>query len=145
MKLKISTPSQVIYQGEIKEISLPSENGVINVSGSSVPMVVSLNPWIIRILPVEIKPGFVVTWNEISISTSKWMAFVDGKIVRIVTSEATVYPQLSANKLNQTKEDLEQQIRKLKIKWSIEEIERLLIQLQKINADIKLEKMKHLA
>ncbi|NOZ45078.1 MAG: hypothetical protein GXP45_08305 [bacterium] len=31
MKLKISSPSKVIYEGQIKQITLPTESGLITV------------------------------------------------------------------------------------------------------------------
>jgi len=70
------------------------------------------------------------------------MAFVDGKIVRIVVSSATTLPNQSLESLNKIKSDLESKIQELKKKGSIEEIEKSLIKLEKIKADIKLEEIK---
>ena len=75
------------------------------------------------------------------ISTSKGMVFVDGKNVRIVSAEATLAPEESENTLLQNKKNIEEKIRRLKTEWSIEEIEKALIKLEKINADIELKKM----
>ena len=79
--------------------------------------------------------------NEIYISTSKGMAFIDGKVVRIVCSEATLAPEESENTLLQNKKAIEEKIRRLKTEWSIEEIEKALMRLEKINADIELKRM----
>lgn len=143
MKLKISSPSKVIYEWEIKQISLPTESGIITILPNHTPLVTALKPGIVKISPEKTPSGeFIFSENTISLSVSKGMAFVDGKIVRIVTAVATTSPEESADTLKQMKEDLEDQIKLLKKKWSIEDIEKSLIKLEKINADIKLERMK---
>lgn len=75
------------------------------------------------------------------VSTSKWMVFIDGKVVRIVSAEATLAPEESENTLMQNKKNIEEKIKRLKTEWSIEEIEKALIKLEKINADLELKKM----
>lgn len=69
------------------------------------------------------------------------MVFIDGKIVRIVSAEATLAPEQSESTLLQNKKMFEEKIKRLKTEWSIEEIEKALIKLEKINADIELKKM----
>ncbi|NOZ45077.1 MAG: hypothetical protein GXP45_08300 [bacterium] len=107
------------------------------------PLVTALKPGIVKIVPQETPSGeFIFSENAISLSVSKGMVFVDGKIVRVVTAVATTSPEESAETLKKMKNDLEEQIKLLKSKGSIEDIEKSLIKLEKINADIKLEKMK---
>lgn len=142
MKLKISTPEKTIYEGEIRQITLPTESWEITITSSSSPFVSSLRPGIVRLIPVEPISWFIYFKNEISISTDKWMAFVDGKIIRIVVSSATTLPNQSLEALNKIKSDLENKIQYLKKNGSIEEIEKSLIKLEKIKADIRLEEMK---
>ncbi|MCX6824646.1 MAG: F0F1 ATP synthase subunit epsilon [candidate division SR1 bacterium] len=138
MKLKISTPLKVIYQGEIEKISIPTENGNLKVMDGNAPMVTSIKPGIIKLWPIgnNMRVG-----HEIYVSTSKGMVFIDGKIVRIVTPEATLAPEESESNLLQNKKNLEDKIKRLKTEGSIEEIEKALIKLEKINADIELKKM----
>lgn len=142
MKLKISTPEKTIYEWEVRQIILPTENWEITINSSSSPLVSSLKPGIVKIIPEEPISWFIYFKNEISISTDKWMAFVDGKIIRIVVSSATTLPNQSLEALNKIKTDLELKIQELKKKGSIEEIEKSLIKLEKIKADIKLEEIK---
>jgi hypothetical protein len=47
--------------------------------------------------------------------------------------------------LLENKKKLEEKIRRLKSEWSIEEIEKTLIKIEKINADLELKKMLHTA
>lgn len=130
MQLKITSPDKLIYEWEIEEIFLPTELGELKVTHNNTPMVTALKPGITRIITVK---------KEISISTWKWMVFVDWKIVRIAVSTATER-WTNKNNLQKEKEKLELQLKKLSINWSIEDIEKIQNQLSKINADIKLNK-----
>ncbi len=146
MFLKISSPSKVIYEGEIKQITIPTETGQITILPNHIPLVTTLKPGLVSVVPEKTPEGqFIFSQNSISMSVSKGMVFVDGKIVRIVTAVATTSPAESWEKLRKMKTVLEDQIKILKQKGSIEEIEKSLIQLEKINADIKLERIKSLA
>lgn len=145
MRLKISTPQQTIYQGEIRSISLPTESGTMVVTESSTPMVTWLKPGIISIVPFETTKtsGYIFSKNEMLISIAKGTAFVDGKIVRIVVSSATTIPTESLESLKKRKESLESEIKQLASKWSIEQIENKMVTLEKVNADIQLESIYH--
>jgi hypothetical protein len=50
-------------------------------------------------------------------------------------------PEESTATLIQNKKFLEEKIKRLKSEWSIEEIEKTLIKLEKINADLELKRM----
>lgn len=74
-------------------------------------MVISVKPGIIKVWPME---NHVKVGNEIFISTSKGMVFIDGKIVRIVSAEATLAPEQSESTLLQNKKMFEEKIKRLK-------------------------------
>lgn len=138
MKLKISTPTKVVYEGEIEKISIPTEIENLKVMDGHPPMVSSVKPGIIKLWPMK---NNIQVGDEIYVSTSKGMVFIDGKIVRIVSAEATLAPEQSESTLLQNKKTLEERIKRLKTEWSIEEIEKSLIKLEKINADLELKRM----
>ena len=144
MQLKISSPAKIIFEWEIKQITLPTEIGDVTVLPWHAPMVTVLKPGIMRIVPAkEVSTNeFIFTKNTISLSISKWMAFVDGKIVRVVTAVATTSLAETEKELESKKTKLEEEIKQLRKMWSLEDIEKSLIQLEKINADIKLKKLK---
>jgi len=144
MQLKISSPAKIIFEWEIKQITLPTEIGDVTVLPWHAPMVTALKPWIIRIIPAKevSKSDFIFTKNTISLSVSKWMAFVDGKIVRVVTAVATTSLAETEKELESKKIKLEEEIKQLRKMGSLEDIEKSLIQLEKINADIRLKKLK---
>ena len=83
--------------------------------------------------------------DEIVISISKGMAFVDWETIRIVSAQATTIPNISKVHLKESKSNIEDQIKTLKAQWSIEQIELWMTKLQKINADISLEEIKQSA
>ena len=111
MKLKISTPAKLIFQGEIEKISIPTENGNLKVMIGNAPMVTSIKPGIIKVWPME---NHIKVGHEMYISTSKGMVFIDGKIVRIVSTDATLAPEDSEHTLVQNKKTLEDKIKRLK-------------------------------
>lgn len=134
MRLKISSPENVIYEWFIEKIILPTESWDITILPDQTPIVSALKPGLLRFIPEGKK-----TIEHISIS--KWMMFTDGKKIRIVTSSATKSPTESEEILLKEKQDLENKIKELKKSWSIEEIEKFTIKLEKINADLKLKKI----
>ena len=111
MKLKISTPAKVIFQGEIEKISIPTENGNLKVMEGNHPMVTSVKPGIIKLRPME---NHIKVGPEMYVSVSKGMVFIDGKIVRIVSAEATLAPEQSESTLLQNRKTLEEKIKRLK-------------------------------
>lgn len=141
MHLKISSPEKVIFEWEISKIILPTEIGDVIIKPWQKPMVTSLKPGIITIFPIwKIKEkDFVQSDEWISISISKWMAFVNEELVKIATTVATTKLHEDEKELKAKKLKLEKEIRELRQRWSLEEIENSLIKLEKINADLKLQ------
>lgn len=143
MHLRISSPERINFDGKVNKVILPTENGEIAILPNHTPIVTALKPWLIKILPTEQPEGdFVFHDNIITISVSKGMAFIDGQMVRVVTATATTSPHESSKTLEQMKLKLESTIKQLKQKGSIEEIEKSLVRLEKLNADITLSKLK---
>ena len=144
MQLKVSSPEKLIFQGEVEQINLPSETWEVSILPNHAPMVLALKPWLIKITPKGnlSKSEFVFSKDVINISVSKWMAFTDGKLIRVVTSVATTDPKQSEKTLDDIKNKLKKEIGLLKQKGSLEEVEKSLIKLEKINADILLSKIK---
>lgn len=141
MHLKISSPEKIIFEWEISKIILPTEIGDVIIKPWQKPTVTSLKPGIITISPIwKIKEKDFIQSNEwISISISKWMAFVNEELVKIATTVATTKLHEDEKELKAKKLKLEKEIRELRQKWSLEEIENSLIKLEKINADLKLQ------
>ena len=140
MLCKISSPEKVIFNGKVEKITIPTESGDITVLPGHMPLVSVVKPGIVTIWPSEKNSDntFVFSDEKASVSVSKGMLYVDGKNISIVTSAATTSPEDSSTVLRDMKKSLEEKIAELKKQGSIEEIERSLIKLEKIRADIKL-------
>ncbi|MCF7834676.1 ATP synthase F1 subunit epsilon [Candidatus Gracilibacteria bacterium] len=136
MRLKISSPEKVIYEGFIEKVSIPTESGEVVILPQQTPLVSALKPGIVKVFPEGKK-------SVDYISISKGMMFTDGKKIRIVTSSATNSPEESEENLLKSKQELENKIKELKKSGSIEEIEKYTIKLEKINADLSLKKIKN--
>jgi len=141
MLLKISSPEKIIFEGEISKIIFPTEIGDVTIKAWQRPTVTSLRPWIITISPIwKFKEKDFVKTNEwISISISKWIAFISEDLVKIATTIATTKIIEDEKKLKEKKSQLEKEIRELRKKGSLEEIENSLVKLEKVNADLKLQ------
>ncbi len=85
---------------------------------------------------------FIFSKNIITLSVSKGMAYTDGKVIRVVTAIATTNPEKTEDELLQEGKSLKEKISILKQKGSIEEVEKTLIKLDKIDADIRLSQLK---
>jgi F0F1-type ATP synthase epsilon subunit len=75
------------------------------------PMVTSIKPGLIKLWPMK---NNIQVGDEMFVSTSKGMVFIDGKIVRIVSTEATLAPEESESVLLETKRILEEKLKRLK-------------------------------
>lgn len=146
MLLKISSPESVIFDWKVEKATIPTESGDITILPDHMPLVSVIKPWLMTIWPSDKdfskNQNFIFSDEKITVSLSKWMVYVDGKSISVVTSIATSSPEWNEDSLNEMKKDLEDKIVELKKQWSIEEIERSLIKLEKIRADIKLVQLK---
>ncbi len=143
MHLKISSSQKLIFEGEISQINLPTETGEVGILEGHTPMITTLKPGLIKITPKkQVKESdFVFTKNIITISVSKGMAYTDGKTVRVVSAVATTKPEKSEEQLKAELLDMKEKIHLLKKQWSLEEVEKSLIKLGKIDADIRLSQL----
>lgn len=149
MYCKIQSPDSVIFDGEVKMVTLPTEQGEITVLPEHMPLVTVLKPGLIKILPKEsnfkskIKSiQYVFDQKKINLSVSKGLAYIDGKTITVVTSAADATPQQSHDLLLKLKKEAEKKVSEMRARGSIEEIEKSLMSLEKINADIRLVQIK---
>lgn len=131
MQLKISTTQNTIaYEGEITSIILPTENGQKTIDSTS-------RPWMMQLLPGLIK----ITSKEGSVSSlsiSKGIALIGEKNINITTSNINSTPLQKLTQLRSNQYLLELKLQKLRAQGAIEEINALILQLEKVKADIKL-------
>ena len=70
---------------------------------------------------------------------------MDGENIIITTSAATTSPEESDEVLQQMQKDMEAQLEKIKVEGSVEDLEKAMINLQKVTADLRLAKLKHVS
>lgn len=51
MLLRIASPEKTIFDGKVKRVTLPTEQGEITVLPNHIPVVTTLKPGIIRFVP----------------------------------------------------------------------------------------------
>lgn len=149
MFLRISSPDWIIFEWNINKVILPTESWEIWILPWHIPLTSVVKPGIVKIFINEDHKDWFLKDKDflydnwcISLSVSKWLLFVDWDNVIVASSAASSSPKESSEILLEMKSNLEHEIQQLRAKWSIEDLEKALINLQKIDADLKLYKMK---
>ncbi len=144
LKLKINTPEGVIYEWKVKEVVVPTEDGMIGILPGHIPLVSVVKPGILKFKPEEDLNKDEFIWEEdwLNITVWRWLIFIDWENVLLNVSKSIFKPEKSIEILENMKKELEEDIEKLKSKWEIEDIEKALLMLQTVEAEIKLWKKK---
>lgn len=131
MRLKIATTSnETIFDKEIEQIILPSESGEVTLYGKSIPSIIKLVPWIIKVKE---------KWcPEEKYSISKGIALIDTANVRLTVSMLTERPLAKIVELRWTLQLLELKLQKTRKYGSLEEISSIIWEMEKIKADMEL-------
>lgn len=114
-----------------------------------IPLMSILKPGILKIQPEEVltvslvkDADFLFKDHMLNLSVSQGLIYVDGQNITILSNDVTVNPQDSDEVLKQMRQTLIQQVEDLKARGDIVEMEKKIIAIEKINADIKLAEMK---
>lgn len=143
MLFKIASPQGIIFEWDVSEVILPTESWSVTVYPNHTPLITMIKPWLISLTPTNtIIPStwwqYIFDGNHIIVSVSKGVALMDGKSIKVTANAVTSSPSESQDKLHQMKEHLQQHINRIRSKGNMEEIEKTIIQLEKVNADMKL-------
>ena len=131
MQLKIATTGNAtVFDEDIEQVILPWESGSVTLYVKSIPAIVKLVPWII-----EVKSN---NWWVHKFSISKGIALVSTSSIKITVSMATEKPLAKLVELRWTLHLLELKLQKVRTFWSVEEISRLIWEVEKVKADIQL-------
>jgi F0F1-type ATP synthase epsilon subunit len=144
MHLKVNSPEKVIFDWKVEKVKVPTLDGEIWILPWHHPLSTIVKPGILEILSVDKleNTDFLLDDWKINISISKWILFVSEENILLLVSSVTVNPKNTEKELIDMKESLSKEIELAKSRWSIEEIEKKMINLQKILADLKLSKLK---
>lgn len=149
MLLKISSPNGVIFEGEIAKVTLPTEKGEITILPNHIPLITVVKSGLVKLVPLHHKQAelfkdgeYLFEEDKLVFSISKGIALIDGKSIKLTTGTATTSPQETDETLSAMKQDLQHQIKSIRAKGNMEEMEKIINQLEKVNADMKLNKLK---
>jgi F0F1-type ATP synthase epsilon subunit len=135
MKLKITTTGNAtVYDNEIEQVSLPGEKWEVVLYWKSLPSIVKLVPWVIKIQSKS--------WEKQKFSISKWIALVNASEIRVTVSVVSEKPLAKIVELRWNQQLLELKLQKVKTYWSVEEISSLIWEIEKVKADIQLAEAK---
>lgn len=131
MLLKISTTENIIaYEGKVQELNLPTEQGQIKLNAPGLPNLIKLIP---GLLSITLHDG-----SEKTLSISKGIALINGEQITLTTSTLTTTPLKKLTELRSSQYLIELKLQKLKQQGSIEDITNLILELEKVKADIQL-------
>lgn len=146
MFVKITSPDKIIFEWKVKKIIIPTESWEIWVLPWHIPLVSVVKPWIVKLLLEDntdnnsfIKDSDFLFENDfLNISVSKWLVYIDWDNIVLAVSSGDSSIDNTEEELENMKRNLENQIEKIKTTWNIEDMEKIMVQIQKISADLKL-------
>lgn len=149
MFLEINTPEGMIFEGKIEKVMIPTKVGEICILKNHQPLVSIVEPGIVKIKANKQHQEEFIKWTKflfederMCISVWSWLLYVSGSEIVILTSTATSTLETDEEVLEKMKQDMEKQIEEIKIKGSLDDVEKAFLHLQKITADLKLHKIK---
>lgn len=146
MFVKITSPDKIIFEWKIKKFIVPTESWEIWVLPWHIPLVSVVKTWIVKLLLEDntdnnsfIKDSDFLFENDfLNISVSKWLIYVDWDNIVLAVSSWDSSIENTEEELENMKRNLENQIERIKTNWNIEDMEKIMVQIQKISADLKL-------
>lgn len=149
MFLGINTPEWSIFEWKIEKLVVPTQLWEICILKNHQPIISIIKPGIIKIKLHKQQIQEFIKWTKflfeddrICISVWSWIIYVNGSEIEIITSNVTSEILPDEEVLEKMKKDMEEQIKDIKAKWSLDEVEKAFLHLQKITADLKLHKIK---
>lgn len=146
MHLKIAAPGGVWYEWDITKITIPTESGEITILPWHQPLTSVIKSGIISFAPGWDlgEWDYVVVDGKVQIAVSKGLLLVDGEQVVITTSAATTSPEQTEEVLQQMKTDMSAELEKIRDDGSAEDIEKAMENMAKVEADLRLVKLKNI-
>lgn len=141
MHLKISSPQSVLFNDSIQKVTLPTGVGEITILPWHQPLSTVLFPWLVTVTTdVDLWESFVKKDGQVILSVSKGLVLVDWESIVITTSVGVKSASESHEVLAKMQADLEAELELIKVEGNKEELEAALMNLEKVNADMRLAK-----
>ncbi len=149
MLLEINTPEGKIFEGKIEKVTLPTKVGEICILKNHQPLISIVEPGIVKVKVPKQQQQEFIKWTKflfedewMCISVWSWILYVSGSEIVLLTSTATSQLETDEEVLKKMKIDMEKQIEEIKLKGSLDDVEKAFLHIQKITADLKLHKIK---
>jgi len=140
MKLKIVSTEWVLFDQEVEEVIVPTKEWEVWILPEHALYAWVVQWWICKIKTSEDKNDFIRKDEYNLVSIWNGVVYTDWKQVSIVVSSANSKNNISNKELEEMKKKLEKEIEEIKAKWSLEDIEKALFKMNKIMADLELNK-----
>ena len=146
MFLKIVSPERVVFTGHVDKATIPTEIGEITILPGHQPLSTVVVPGLAHLHATELPEGhgFLLNNGAVVLSVSKGLLYVDGEEIVITTSAATASPEETEEVLMEMSLKMEEDLAKIKEEGNVDNLEEAMINMEKINADLRLVKMKNI-
>ncbi len=99
LKLEIVTPEGLIFEGDVKSVTFPGEEGEFGVLPKHATLLSLLKPGVIEItLPDGKQESIVINWGHVKVDEDKAVALVEGAIPLAGTSESEIAKRIEEAK-----------------------------------------------
>ncbi len=104
LRLEIVTPEGLIFDGDVKSVTFPGEEGEFGVLPKHAALLSLLKPGVIEIEKADgKKESIVINWGHVKVDENKAVALVEGAVPLAGTSESEI-----AKKIEEAKKLLEE-------------------------------------
>ena len=142
MKLKIVSKDWILFEGDVEEVIVPTLDWEAGILPWHALYTAVLKWGLCKIKTKQDDNDLLSQWDYKLISVWEGVVYTDWKEIRIATWDANAKIEASEEELEEMKKQLEKELEEIKAKWSVEEIEKALIKMNKLIADIELVKLK---
>lgn len=143
MRLKIVSSSGILYDWEVLEVVIPTKDWEIWILPKHEVYASVVKWWLCKFKTTQTQDDFIKSWEYSVVSIWDWAVYTDWDIISIAVSTADSSIEMSEEELEERRIQLEKDIEDIKAKWSLEEVEKALFKMNKIEADLKLKKYFH--
>ena len=142
MRLKIVSTNWVLVDADVEEVVVPVKDGEIGILPWHALYSGVVKWGLCKFRLSENKWDFLREWNYSVVSVWDGVVYTNWEEVKIAVSEANATIDIDEKELLKMKEKLEKEIEEIEAKGSVEEIEKALLNMNKIIADLELTKIK---
>lgn len=147
MLLTVRTPSKVLFEGDVSDVTIPTRIGQITVLPHHMPLATIVESGIVQFTPDDQSLAhdqtFVFDKKKISMAIGGGIAYIDGQNLIILGTAGSKWSTNTLEELQTKRQHIQSTIAKHKEEWSLQSVEQALMEMELIDAEIKLSKLKN--